>query len=167
MIQNEALKYFAESETIKNMFLKVKSSDRDEFKSFILDILIDNLEKFCLSYREGWIDYYIWRIISNQYYSNTSPWYRKHVIKDYSSIEIPDIFDEDEDEVDTELVVEKVKDIIKRQHWYNRTLFEMYYFEKMTYKQIEKETGINYIAIRRAVMKTLGDVKKQLSIKNP
>ena len=111
---NQALLYFNNSDTVKNMFLKIKSKDRSEFKSFILDILLDNCDKLILAYREGWIDYYIWRIISNQYYSNTSPWYRKHVIKDYYETDIPDIIDEEEDEIDTEKVIEKIKEILKR-----------------------------------------------------
>ena len=159
---NQALLYFNNSDTVKNMFLKVKSKDRDEFKSFILDILIDNCDKLTLAYKEGWIDYYIWRIISNQYYSNTSPWYRKHVVKDYFQTDIPDMIDEEENEIDTEKVIEKIKEILKRKHWYDATLFNLYYFENMTYKQIEEATKINYIAVRRSVMKTLDDVKKQI-----
>ena len=162
---NQALIYFHDSDTIKNMFLKIKSKDRDEFKSFILDILIDNCDKLILAYQEGWIDYYIWRIISNQYYSNTSPWYRKHIIKDYYETDIPDIIDEEVNDVDLEKIIIEVKTIIRKMHWYDRTLFEMYYFDKMTYKKIESETGINYIAVRRSVMKTLQNVKKQLKVK--
>jgi len=159
---NDALIYFHESETVKNMFLKIKSNQREDFKSFIMDNLLDKPEKLIKSYNEGFIDYYIWRIIENQYYSTTSPWYRKFLIKDNIMIDIAE--DEPEVNIDEESVLEQVKNILKRTHWYDRVLFEMYYLEKMTYKQIESKTGINYISIRRTVMKTLENVKKQIKM---
>jgi DNA-directed RNA polymerase specialized sigma24 family protein len=146
------------------MFLKIKSKDRSEFKSFILDILLDNDEKLIKAYEGGWIDFFIWRIIANQYFSTTSPWYRKHLIKDYTMIDIPEIIEED-DSIQEDVIIQKVKDILRRTHWFNRKLFEMYYFDKMTYQEIQIKTGIGYTAVRRAVTKTLEDVKKQLNIK--
>ena len=158
---NEALIYFSESETIFNMFMKIKSHHRDDFKSFILDNILDKPEKLVKSYQEGYIDYYIWRIISNQYYSTTSPWYRKHLIKDNVMVDIPE--DEVEVSIDEEDIVNQVKNILTRIHWYDRTLFQLYYFDKMTYQKIQEKTGINYISVRRSVMKTLENVKKQLN----
>lgn len=161
---NDALIYFSESETIRNMFMKIKPNHRDDFKSFIMDNLIDKPDKLTLAYAEGYIDYYIWRIISNQYYSTTSPWYRKHLIKENVMVDIPE--DEVEVSIDEEDIVNQVKNILTRIHWYDRTLFEMYYFDKLTYQKIQEKTGINYISVRRSVMKTLENIKKQLNIKN-
>jgi len=157
---NDALKYFYESETVTNIFLKVKSHHREDFKSFIMDILIDNPDKLVKSYEEGWIDFYIWRIVANQYYSNTSPWYRKYLIKENVMVDITE--DEPEISIDEESVLNQVKDILNRVHWYDRTLFQMYYFEKMTYQKIQENTGINYISVRRTVMKTLEKIKTQI-----
>jgi DNA-directed RNA polymerase specialized sigma24 family protein len=157
---NNALIYFYESETIKNMFLKIKSHHREDFKSFIMDNLLDKPDKLIKAYEEGWFDFYIWRIIANQYYSTTSPWYRKYLIKENVMIDVAE--GEPEVSIDEESVLNQIKSILNRQHWYNRTLFEMYYFEKLTYKKIEEKTGINYISVRRTVMKTLENVKTQI-----
>ena len=157
---NNALIYFYESETIKNMFLKIKSHHREDFKSFIIDNLLDKPDKLIKAYEEGWVDFYIWRIIANQYYSTTSPWYRKYLIKENVMIDVAE--GEPEVSIDEESVLNQIKSILNRQHWYNRTLFEMYYFEKLTYKKIEEKTGINYISVRRTVMKTLENVKTQI-----
>ena len=162
---NDSLIYFHESETIRNMFMKIKPNHRDDFKSFIMDNLIDKPDKLIKAYEEGWLDFYIWRIVANQYYSTTSPWYRKHLIKENVMIDIPE--DEPEVSIDTENVVNQVKTILNTLHWYDRTLFEMYYFDKLTYQKIQEKTGINYISVRRTVMKTLENIKKQISIKNP
>ena len=159
---NEALIYFYESETVRNMFLKIKSHHREDFKSFIMDNLLDKPEKLVKAYNEGFIDYYIWRIISNQYYSTSSPWYRKFTIKDNIMVDIPE--DEPEVSIDEESVLNQIKNILNRTHWYNRVLFEMYYFEKLTYQKIQEKTGINYISVRRTVMKTLEDIKKQIKV---
>ena len=161
---NDALIYFYESETIRNMFLKIKSHHREDFNSFIMDILIDNPDKLIKAYEEGWIDFYIWRIIANQYYSTTSPWYRKYLIKENIMIDVPE--EDIETSVDEESVLNQVKEALKRTHWYNRTLFEMYYFEKLTYQKIQEKTGINYISVRRTVIKTLEDIKKQINLEN-
>jgi RNA polymerase sigma factor (sigma-70 family) len=145
--------------------MKIKPNHRDDFKSFIMDNLIDKPDKLIKAYEEGWLDFYIWRIVANQYYSTTSPWYRKHLIKENVMIDIPE--DEPEVSIDTENVVNQVKTILNTLHWYDRTLFEMYYFDKLTYQKIQEKTGINYISVRRTVMKTLENIKKQISIKNP
>jgi DNA-directed RNA polymerase specialized sigma24 family protein len=144
------------------MFLKIKSHHREDFKSFIMDNLLDKPEKLVKAYNEGFIDYYIWRIISNQYYSTSSPWYRKFTIKDNIMVDIPE--DEPEVSIDEESVLKQIKNILNRTHWYNRVLFEMYYFEKLTYQKIQEKTGINYISVRRTVMKTLEDIKKQIKV---
>jgi len=157
---NDSLIYFHESETIRNMFMKIKPNHRDDFKSFIMDNLIDKPDKLIKAYEEGWLDFYIWRIVANQYYSTTSPWYRKHLIKENVMIDIPE--DEPEVSIDTENVVNQVKTILNTLHWYDRTLFEMYYFDKLTYQKIQEKTGINYISVRRTVMKTLEKIKTQI-----
>jgi len=161
---NDSLIYFYESETVRNIFLKVKSHHREDFKSFILDNLLDKPDKLIKSYEEGWIDFYIWRIVANQYYSTSSPWYRKYLIKENVMIDKPE--DEPEVSIDEEEVLNQVKTILNTLHWYDRTLFEMYYFDKLTYQKIQEKTGINYISVRRTVMKTLEKIKIQISIKN-
>ena len=95
--RNEAIIYVHNSQTIKNMFLKVKPCDRDELRSYLYEILLEKPDRLVKAYSEGWLDFLIWRIIDNQYNSTTSPFKRK--IKGYLEQEItsdiPDVRDEE------------------------------------------------------------------------
>lgn len=160
-IRDEAIIYVHNSQTVKNMFLKVKSEDRDDLRSYLYEILLEKSDKLVKAYQEGWLDFLIWRIIDNQYNSNTSPYRRK--IKSYGlselNFDIPDSPAED-----NEPQLTKIEKLITKQHWFDYTLFKMYFYENLTYKQIEQATNINYLTVRRSVMKVLDNIKKEIKI---
>jgi len=162
MILNEALTYYHNSVTIQNMFLKVKADDRDELKSYIMEILIDQEIKSVKAFKEGWLDYFVWRLIENQYFSNTSPYRRK--IVSYKTSEL-DFDIEDcgiEDNVSNERFFIQIEGILNGQHWYLSSLFKMHFYKGLSYKEISEQTGINYQTIRRDILKTLDIIKNKI-----
>ena len=164
MILNEALTYYHNSGTIRNMFLKVKADDRDELKSYIMEIIINQEIKSVKAYKEGWLDYFVWRLIQNQYFSNTSPFRRKILWRSYKTSELDfDIEDcKTEEVVSNERFFIQIESILNRQHWYLSSLFKMHFYKGLSYKEISEQTGINYQTIRRDILKTLENIKKQI-----
>jgi RNA polymerase sigma factor (sigma-70 family) len=164
MILNEALTYYHNSGPIKNMFLKVKADDRDELKSYIMEILIDQEIKLIKAYKEGWLDYFVWRLIENQYFSNTSPFRRKILWRSYKTSELDfDIEDHKiEDHLSNERFFIQIEGILNGQHWYLSSLFKMHFYKGLSYKEIAEQTGINYQTIRRDILKTLDIIKNKI-----
>lgn len=164
------------------MFSKVHSIHRKDLKSFIMDILLNKPDKFIEQYDLGRFDFIIWGVIRNQYYSKTSPFRRKFLYSgNKPTLQLDNnnngtfafdtvdknrkIFfsDEEEDEFDAELEIIKIKSILSNIHWSKATLFKMYYFDKLTYREISEKTGIYYLKIRQSVMTTLEEVKVKLN----
>ncbi len=171
---NDILIYYYTSKTLERVFTKIKSSDRDDLKSYILDIIIDNVEKMTLAYDGGYFDKYIHSIINNQYNSITSPFRRKFLyggdkptlellINDNSVYNQDNLIEEEGNDFDAELEIIKIKSILSNTHWSKATLFKMYYFDKLTYREISEKTGIYYLKIRQSVMTTLEEVKVKLN----
>jgi len=147
------------------MFSKVHSIHRKDLKSFIMDILLNKPDKFIEQYDLGRFDFIIWGVIRNQYYSKTSPFRKKFLTNDGPDIDRLEIIDDEpEDEfIDEEaLIVLRIKQLLLRQHWFNVTMFNKYYFDKMTYKEIQKDTGVHHLRVRRVVIETLEHIKKEL-----
>ena len=56
----------------------------------------------------------------------------------------------------------KLESEISNLHWYHKILFEMYYKDNFTLKQISEKTGINIKSIHYAIKKTRIKLKKKL-----
>jgi hypothetical protein len=123
---------------------------------------------------EKYFKYYFIQTIMNQVKSNTSPLYKNHKKMigngieefDFSFLEIVDTSRDDINEkVDKEL---KLKDIDEKLlmikiNWFEGQMFDLYYKKGLTYRQIEKEWGVNFLtvfsAVKRVKEKILSEIK--------
>ncbi len=162
----------------------------DDFKSFFhLQILEMKDEKLINAYNGGYIDWLCVKMLNNSTFPS-SPLYRTYntgVLYEENrnrnsnleySINLSykeenrfvDNYEEDNYEEQMELLnktLNKIypkKDFIGSSDWYHYFLFNKYWIEDLTYKQIEAETKINYQSVRFSVMETLKQIKKEIKL---
>ena len=56
------------------------------------------------------------------------------------------------------------KEVTDPFHFYHRVLFEMYYYDNMTYRQISKDTGIQHVSIFNSVNKSVDNLVCELDL---
>jgi len=159
----------------------VKPIYYDDFKShLILQMMEQDEDKLIKLYNKNELIYFTVSIILNQWRSNSSSFWKiyrnngfsgKHNPIKYTDLEpnkeISDDFD-DLMKIDLIKLNNTVKSLLNKQYddflinEYHKRLFIMYYFENKTYRQIQKDTEINFITVRRSVIDTLKYVKKNI-----
>ena len=130
-----------------------------------------NEEKLLEIWNKKYFKYFFIRIATNQFKSTSSNFdktYRNDRRKEITTINLDFFNDEEitdeEDVVDFKIImINQVKEFIKTLHWYDAKLFEMYYYQKMTYSQIAKQTNIPKISIWDNVTTTMSDLKQYLN----
>jgi len=156
----------------------------DLYQEIVLVLLTYDNEKLNTAKDNKWLKYFIIRIISNNCNSSTSPFYikfRKFNLELQDHNEEPEI-EADEDDVDDliEHNLQFIEAIVNKLHWYDRELFCMYFkildYNKvngdkadpdckkvrMSFRDIEKKTGINYGSVCNTVNQSLETIRKQL-----
>ena len=172
--KQEIMDYVYNSKTINNIFSSIiqNKDKRDLMKSDVYLMLCElDEKKLLIMYDNGKIDGFIAKIILNQWNSNTSDFYknwknggfRKSLTKDSGEFNIE--LSNEVEAVSYSRYVNDINIIINNMHWYHKTLFELYYKEGLTYKQISDTTEIKIISVRNSIKKTIIEVKKQLKNK--
>lgn len=137
-------------------------------QEFFIVILEYNQEKIIEIYEKNQLRYFCVGIIRRMATSSTSPYYKKirKPLMDISNgdnnelnlTETPNESDEYRDKlIREENILEKIKTILSAEEkkrpkfWYNKTLFEMYHYQGMSYRDIEKETKIPHVSVFHSV----------------
>jgi len=159
----------------------------DLYQEFIITIMsYKKIDKLYDIYKRKELPYFACTIIKTMATSNTSPFYKK--IRGFSAssseynVNILDtLLEEDTLTVDTEKDLQQVlttisDNLIKIDKWmtkkvkkdayffYNRELFDMYYYQNLTYKDIEKLTGIKSVSAFHNVKSTVNMIQEELGI---
>ncbi len=174
---NIILEYVNSSDTInKAMDRFIPSNDRREFKQFIIMELVKmDQDKLFDSYKGGYLDLLVYRVMKNQYVSKNSYWFKQNNTSDVNIDDISDIPYCDDDNTDKERIEMMTKDILiilnnrkygkngflKKQ--YHETLFNLHFFEGKNYSEIERVTGVNYQSVRNSILGTLEYIKQNIN----
>lgn len=181
-MKDKIILYVWNNKAINNFLKKrINSNHYDDFKSELIMILYNmKEEKLFKAYEEGYIDLLVYRIIHTQWKSGTSEYARKYKknicipsdneILDYnvSNEDWSVIYDIDNQEFLNGYKeyfyskIDKVKDELLHINPYDAYVFNLYYFEDMTYKEIGEKTKINYVTIRQMVIRTLEKIIKKI-----
>jgi hypothetical protein len=104
--------------------------------------------------------YYFIQTVINQVKSSSSPLYKNYRKTladsgeefDFTALDIPDENDRDK-KIDFELKINDIKNkLLKiKISWFEGQMFKLYYEDGLTYRQIEKEWGINFLTAYSAV----------------
>lgn len=156
---------------------------REDFKShFILQIMNIKEERLIGLYNRREIDWFCLRVMTNQWKSKTSTFWKIYRnngfgndnILQYTDDVYGELKEEEKEEENniftkTESEIEKeVKKILMNQYdeflinQYHKKLFEMRHFDKMTIKQISEKTDIHYRAVLRSIHKTEKYIKNKI-----
>lgn len=175
--RQEILNYIYHSKTINNIFSSIikDKTKRNLMKSDCYLAMCELKPQILIvMYENGKIDGYIATFILNQWNSNTSNYYkdwknggfRKSLTRDYDEVKYDNMIDEEIQET-YHKYVKDIDTILDSTHWYHKTLFQLYFTEGHTYKEIESMTGINFRSVALSVNKTLDIIRKELKNKYP
>jgi hypothetical protein len=170
----QVINQLIESEEVNELINKIEPKElRGDFKGHLYLTLIDyDKEKILKARREGYLNKLIGRIIISQFKSNTSDFYRIYRNQGFRKgiIFINPILSNENEQIEYEETreewiidkVEEINNILRSREYYHTTLFRMYFFDDMTYQQIEKMTGINFQSVRISVLKTIKFIKQRI-----
>ncbi len=144
---------------LRDMVLKIIKDDQniDDFYHHILeDILVKQSKMDTLPDNEK--KYYFIRIVKNQYYSKTSPYYYRYKKSQIKREDLDTNLNEIPDDVSPTLPdMDWVKNELKNLDWYERELF-LLYMELGTMTKVSKKTTIPLNTVSRQV----GNIKQHL-----
>lgn len=172
------MEYVYHSHTINSAFTRfIKSEEIHEFKQHIyLELLQMKGGKLQRAYEGGYIDFLVYRIMKNQYKSDTSPWASKVREETNESIDNLSNLEYEEYQPSEQININRLKSdietLLESRNWdknnfllkqYHNQLFRMYYFDNLSYQKIEKLTGVNYQSVRISVLQTFDYIKQNIS----
>lgn len=138
---------------------------RDDLFQEIMVILLSKPKKLIESWENGWLKYYFVNISSKQFFSSTSPFHKKYRNK---NSEMVDIVEEEDDDLkykeDIENKFNILNDIYNKTQftWYENQILDYYFKQNLSYKKIEKETGVDSVSAYITVHKCLNKIKDNL-----
>lgn len=179
------LEYLAKNKNLQLAIRNiVESKYRKDFTShFYIQIANTKEDKLIDLYNKGQLDWFCLRVITNQYKSSSSTFWKlyknggfagENLIYYTDLYESPEILEVEEDKkteydkVDVEALKRKVKNLLKTQYkdfyvnQYHKTLFELYYFDKKNLRQINELTNIKISTIMRSIQSTKSYIKNKL-----
>ena len=128
---------------------------------------LENKDKIEKVYEMGYFKYYFINSVKNQVHSKTSPFHKNIRIKDYDYIQ--DYIDlPSDDDIQEKILFEERLDLVNEIYkstnktWFEDRMWEEYFVNNKTYRQIEKEYGIDHCLIFHNVKKVKNKIQKQL-----
>lgn len=158
---------------------------KDElYQEFFLTILEYNKQKIIDMYNKKQLTYFCIGLIKKMIHSNTSPFYtkiRKQYIKENEfdnetypmkryTAEVDDTEEIREKQINDMGKIDRINKILDNEErlngrfFYKRKLFEMYYLNEMSYRDIEKHTHIPHVSVFWAVKEVKDLLKKELGL---
>jgi RNA polymerase sigma factor (sigma-70 family) len=125
---------------------------------------LENPDKIITAWNSNYFKYYFVRVITNTVNSNTSPFYKREIIKDTNYY---DAFDENDFEDipnEKDLMYKKIDLALKRVKvsWFESEIFKLYYQKGLSYREIEKECNIDHVYAYKTTKKVLDLVKEEI-----
>lgn len=170
----EIEKYYRSKE-FDSLLNRVPKNFRDDFKQEIFLILLERPEKFQKAVDNNYASQYIARIMRNQLFSSTSPFYKKyrdtkHIFEDSQLDHLEDtVFQNSEHFMDDFDIIKWLNDnnIL---NWYELQVFKIYHEigemnvrevgDKASYRKIEAELGIKFNSIASTIRECNRKIKE-------
>jgi hypothetical protein len=142
---------------------------KPELISEIAISFLENREKIDEVYKQGYFKYYFINTVKNQIHSNTSTFHKNVRIKDYEYIDEITLL-EDYSDIDHKIVFEEKLELIQKiygkikKNWFQATIWEEYFINNKTYRQIEQDWGIDHCLAFHTVKKMKKLIKDNLNV---
>lgn len=165
-MKHEIITEIFENIQIKAYCQNLDSQNWNELRSELLIQLYKMPEsKLSDYYSKNCLIYICFTIIKRIKYgtiTDTGLFYNKDKLnleffEDYYDFDIEDTISDEKTDMLKKLEIE-----LLNLHWYSKILFEMYYKDNFTLKQISQKTGINLKSIHYSINKTRLKLKKKL-----
>lgn len=123
----------------------------------------------------GYFKYLFIRIIKNQVHSSTSPFHKNCRTQSNNAFDISESFldiEEDDFELNDKMLKEEQRLMLEqavktiKTTWFEMEMFNLYYKENKTYRQIEEEYNLDHVLVFLTVKKVKEKIKKQISKKD-
>jgi len=132
----------------------------DDFKSFVIEILLTKPDYYTTLIENKFIDYVVIKIMTNQWRSTTSPFYRQYrtrivdmnrekqnnylINTDYQDKTVEEFEEIDREEA---LLIEAINTLEPGEQVIIKSLFGLNGFKKFSYRGLAKEIDVNYNTI--------------------
>lgn len=152
---------------IMNNLLNPRTDLKPELISELSISFLENGEKIEQIYNQGYFKYYFINCVKNQVHSNTSSFHKNIRIQDTeifdNYLEMGDDTDL-EDKIEVEEKLNQIQEIynITKKSWFEDKMWEEYFVNNKTYRQIEKEYGLDHCLVFHNVKKIKQKIQKQL-----
>lgn len=164
---NEVIQYIATNPDFRLMVENITKGHEltdDLFQELVLILMEMDEDKLVGIYQRNELKWWCVRILMNQWYSKTSPFWKKYKQHgntidqnaDVTSLDVPE-----EQPIDLEVIIDQVNSALNGMHWYNKELL-MTYLREGSYMEVHRKTGIHYKSIRNTVRETIDKVKSQV-----
>lgn len=144
----------------------ISAKHADDLLQEIMLILLEKPKKLIQAYEEKWLRYLFVNISSKQYFSSSSPFYKKYrqhfsEVSDGMSIENNDDI---EYKQDMEAKWEMLKVAIDKTDftWYETNLMEHYFDKNLSYQKVEEELEVDSVSVWMTIQKCLDKIKHNL-----
>lgn len=154
------LVYILKNKSIE-AYIKSLTYDYNELKSdLIFQILKIDETKLLTIWNGKYFDYFCFTICKRIKFGNIKDsefFYKKQNMDELTY----------QEEADTDVIIENddyivLEEEINKLHWYDKTLFQMYYKQEYNYREISELTGINLKSVFHNINKTKNYLKNKI-----
>lgn len=179
-----------------NIYANSQYEADELYQEFILAIMTyKNVNKLYQVYQNNQLLYYGCTILKNMSKSATSPFHKKirqfssnsldisefksEEIMGYDSISFNELHEDTSHEIDLNDILmhvnkqyDKINIFLRKQEkkdpyfFYHKSLFEMYFYDNKSYRDIEALTQIKHTAVFHSIAKTTNLIQEELNIKS-
>ena len=147
-------KHYSELYEIALKITKGNDLDAQDLTQEVYIIMLEyNQEKLQTIYDNGHLKFWVARVMLNQYLRSSSPFKKKHhtYLKDENAIVGDLMHDNSESDISDKIVLEQrlelVNGIMNDLHFYDKTLFKVYYETDHSIRSLAEATGISTTSI--------------------
>jgi RNA polymerase sigma factor (sigma-70 family) len=171
-LKDELAKHYSELYEIALKITKGNDIDAQDLTQEVYVIMLEyDQEKLQKIYDNRHLKFWVARVMLNQYLRSSSPFKKKHhtYLKDENAIICDLRHDSSESDIrDKELLeqrLEQVNDIMNDLHFYDKTLFKVYYETDHTIRSLAEATGISTTSIFHTIKNVRTYIKDEVKSK--
>jgi len=161
--------HYSELYQIALKITKGNDLDAQDLTQEVYIIMLEyNQEKLQTIYDNGHLKFWVARVMLNQYLRSSSPFKKKHhtYLKDENAV-ITDLKQDNSEsdisyKIETEKRLELVNGIMNDLHFYDKTLFKVYYETNHSIRSLAEATGISTTSIFHTITNVKNYIKDEI-----
>lgn len=166
MTRNQIIEQVYTNQSIINYAKSICPDDYEELKSsLIMELYKMNLNKLKIAANNKFIEYLCFTIMKRIMWGSYP---KTTIFNKKQTVDIAEVAEQTTEEFDFEAENEnnnkynQYRNIINQLHWYDKTLWDLYYTEGHKLREIEQMTGIKLKTIHANITKTKNHIKQQI-----